>query len=174
MANYFNLRYARLSIYIVALLVLSLLFYIIHNKKRRFPNVPLIDIDRNEIANIHCGKYIALIFSPTDCSICLDEIISALNEIEYKKSKKAKIIGIINSINKQSVARIKDNYEIHFALMQDTTFATKTFFSKSSQSFLKPILIQLSNGKIIKKGIIGEPREYHKIKQILNYLENGD
>lgn len=173
MIKYYKLIYISLSIFILIFL-LYLLYYKINNKKCNFPHVPLMDINGNKIANIYCGKYISLIFSPTDCSICLDEITTVLNKYEDSNSKNIKIIGIINSKDPQAVSKIKDNYEIHFELFRDSSFATKNFFSKSSQYSSKPILIQLSNGKIIKKCILGDPKDYHEIEQILTYLKKGN
>ncbi|MFX0141201.1 MAG: redoxin domain-containing protein [Candidatus Hodarchaeota archaeon] len=151
-----------------------LIFAINCKNKIEFPQIPLKNINKNEGINLYNGEYILLIFSPSDCSICMDDITTMLNRINNKKNKNIKIIGIINTKFDQALIKIKDNYDINFILLQDTTFATKNFFSKSSLNIQKPILVQLLNGTIIRKGIVGAPKDQNKIKQILEYLQNGN
>jgi len=103
--------------------------------------------------------------------MCIDNIITILNDISDNKDNKIKIVGILNTKYKQAVNKTRYNYGINFALLQDSSLTTKKFFSKSSYLISKPILVHLQNGNIIKKGIVGEPGDQNKIREILKYIK---
>jgi peroxiredoxin len=137
----------------------------------KFPASELQFNQKGTKININNGEYIVLIFSLNDCVICVDNIISILNESYEANKKNIEIIAIINTKYYQAVKKVKSNYGINFTILQDSTFSTKRLFSKSSYLIQKPILIYLRNGNIIKMGLVGEPRDQYKIREILTYLK---
>ena len=126
----------------------------------------------NEKIDLSSVECIALIFSPNDCSTCVNDIITILNDVsDYTKDNTIQIVGILNTKYKQAVNKVRYNYGINFTLLQDSSLTTKKLFSESSFLVEKPILVHLQYGKVIRKGIVGEPGDQKGIKEIFKHLK---
>jgi len=140
-------------------------------EKSKFPKVDFIINPDDEKIILSNGELIVLVFSANDCSMCVDNIVTLLNDINDNSNENIKIIGILNTKYRQALDKVRYNYGINFTLLQVSCSTTKRFFSNSSYLIQKPIVVHLRNGNILSKGIIGEQDDQFKIRDILTYLK---
>lgn len=116
-------------------------------------------------ASIYDGKNLVILFSPTDCGICL-EMLFTLNEIYVKGANRLPIIGIIDTPYLPAASKVQKHFKLQFPLVMDSTGTLKKQLGKQS----KPILFLVDNGDVGNQAIIGDPKDLPRVRQLLKVL----
>ena len=79
-------------------------------EKSKFPKVDFIINPDDEKIILSNGELIVLVFSANDCSMCVDNIVTLLNDINDNSNENIKIIGILNTKYRQALDKVRYNY----------------------------------------------------------------
>ncbi|MCG8608293.1 redoxin family protein [bacterium] len=118
-----------------------------------------------DVSCVYENKNLVILFSPTDCGICL-KMLSTLNEVYVKRVNQVPIIGIMDTPYLAAALKIQKQFKLQFPMVLDTTGTLKRQFGKRS----KPTLMLLDHGSVTTHGTVGDPEDLPRVRKLLGDL----